>query len=77
MTATATIVECPQCGKKGKTVPPVTLRALLKQQYAAEVYIPEESNCEVPCTPSKGKTGWRSNAKISQRPAHDEGEQSQ
>jgi copper chaperone CopZ len=37
----------------------VTLRALLKQQYAADVYISGESNCEAPCTSSKETTGWR------------------
>jgi len=58
-TTTATATECPKCGKKGKTVKPVTLRALLKDEYAAEVAVPEQLNCESGCTPSKGSTGWR------------------
>lgn len=58
-TTTATATDCPKCGKKGKTVKPVTLRALLKDEYAAEVAIPDESVCESGCKPSKGNTGWR------------------
>lgn len=58
-TTTATATDCPKCGKKGKTVKPVTLRALLKDKYAAEVAVADESNCGSGCTPSKGNTGWR------------------
>lgn len=58
-TTTATTTDCPKCGKKGKTVKPVTLRALLKDEYAAEVAVADESNCESGCSPSKGNTGWR------------------
>ncbi len=58
-TTTATATDCPKCGKKGKTVKPVTLRALLKDEYAAAVAVADESNCESGCTPSKGNTGWR------------------
>ncbi len=58
-TTTATVTECPKCGKKGKTVKPVTVRALLKDAYAAEISVPEQSNCESGCKPSTGNTGWR------------------
>ncbi len=58
-TTTVTATDCPKCGKKGKTVKPVTLRALLKDEYAAEVAVANESNCDSGCTPSKGNTGWR------------------
>ena len=58
-TTTATATDCPKCGKKGKTVKPVTLRTLLKDEYAAAVSVVDESNCESGCTPSKGNTGWR------------------
>lgn len=58
-TTTATTTECPKCGKKGKTVKPLTLRALLKDQYAAEVAVLDESVCESGCKPSEGDTGWR------------------
>lgn len=58
-TTTATATDCPKCGKKGKTVKPVTLRALLKDEYAAEVAVAVESNSESGCSPSKGNTGWR------------------
>lgn len=39
-TATAAVTECPRCGKKGKSVKPVTLRALLTDAYA----VPERRN---------------------------------
>lgn len=58
-TITATATDCPKCGKKGKAVKPATLRALLKDEYAAEVSVPDESNCASGCTPPKGNTGWR------------------
>jgi len=58
-TTTATATDCPKCGKKGKTVKPVTLRALLKDEYAAEIAVEDESNCESGCKPSKRNTGWR------------------
>lgn len=58
-TTTVTATECPKCGKKGKTVKPVTLRALLKDEYAAEFAVPDDSRCESGCTPSNGNTGWR------------------
>jgi copper chaperone CopZ len=58
-TTTATATDCPKCGKKGKTVKPVTLRTLLKDEYVAAVAGSDESNCESGCSPSKGHTGWR------------------
>lgn len=58
-TITATATDCPKCGKKGKTVKPVTLRALLNDEYVARVSGSEESNCESGCSPSNGSTGWR------------------
>lgn len=58
-TITATATDCPKCGKKGKTVKPVTLRALLKDEYVARVAGSDESNCEFGCSPSNGSTGWR------------------
>jgi len=51
-TTTATVTECPKCRKMGKTVSPVTLRALLKDEYSAEV-------TEFGCKPPKGDAGWR------------------
>jgi copper chaperone CopZ len=58
-TTTATATECPKCGKKGKTVKPVTVRALLKDEYATEIAVAEQSTCESGCQPSRGNTGWR------------------
>jgi copper chaperone CopZ len=36
-TATTTEIECPKCRKKGKTVKALTLRALLKDEFAGQV----------------------------------------
>ncbi|MBE7461867.1 MAG: cation transporter [Planctomycetes bacterium] len=58
-TTTATARECSKCGKNGKIVKPVTVRALLKNEYAAEVAVPDKSVCESGCKPSTGNTGWR------------------
>ena len=58
-TTTVTTTECPNCGTTGKTVKPVTLRALLKEQYASEIAVEETGDCEAGCQPSKGNTGWR------------------
>ncbi len=58
-TTIATVTDCPRCGRKGKTVKPVTLRALFKDEYVAKVAAPDESGCESGCTPSKGNTSWR------------------
>jgi copper chaperone CopZ len=35
--ATTTDIECPNCGKKGKTVTLLTLRALLKDEFAGQI----------------------------------------
>ncbi len=56
---TTTPTECPNCGQQGTTVKPVTLRALLKDQYAAEVAVAEQANGGSGCKPLKGNTGWR------------------
>ncbi len=44
MTATGT--ECPTCGKKGKAVKPVTLRALLKDEFVGQVVDADYRFCE-------------------------------
>jgi copper chaperone CopZ len=36
-TAATTGTECPKCGKKGKAVKPVTLRALLRDEFVGQV----------------------------------------
>lgn len=36
-TTTITATECPKCGNKGKVVKPVTLRALLKDEFVGQV----------------------------------------
>ncbi|MGD9854195.1 MAG: mercuric transporter MerT family protein [Planctomycetaceae bacterium] len=59
---TALRVECPSCGKKAKRVSPVTLRALLKGQFAAEIGGGDYSCCDSHgdgCTPITQDTGWR------------------
>ncbi len=56
---TPTATECPTCGKKGRTVRPRTVRALLKDEYAAEVAVPERSDCVSGCMPALETTGWR------------------
>ncbi len=58
-TTTAMVTECPKCRQTGKTVGPITLRALLKDEYSAEVTDSEQSHCEIGCKPPKGDTGWR------------------
>jgi hypothetical protein len=35
--ATTTDTECPECGKEGKTLAPLTLRALLKDEFAGQI----------------------------------------
>ncbi len=58
-------VQCPSCGQKGKRVSPVTLRALLKDEYARRLADGEHSCCategsrETGCRPIEGDTGWR------------------
>jgi copper chaperone CopZ len=56
---------CPSCGKKGKRVSPVTLRALLKEPHGESIASSEQSRCgtngngEPGCKPASGDTGWR------------------
>ena len=45
-TLTATATECPTCGKKGRTVEPVTLRALLKDEFVGQVVDAEDRFCD-------------------------------
>lgn len=58
-------VLCPSCGKTGKRVNPVTVRALLKEQYAEGMATPEHACCdtngnrELGCKPTTRDTGWR------------------
>lgn len=64
-TAAETRVLCPACGKKGKRVSRVTLRALLKEEYAEGIAAPGHSCCDTAgngqsgCNPASGDTGWR------------------
>jgi len=58
-TFTSITTVCPKCGTTGKAVKPVTLRALLKPEYAATVVESEGVNCEPGCGPARGNTGWR------------------
>ena len=55
----STATQCPKCGSIGKVVKPVTLRALLRPEYAATVAEAEGVHCESGCTPVQGNTGWR------------------
>jgi hypothetical protein len=61
-TTTEKRVLCPACGKKGKRVNPVTLRALLRDEYREAVPDEEGHRCESEasgCEPVTGDTGWR------------------
>jgi copper chaperone CopZ len=44
--ATTTAMVCPNCGKKGKAVMPLTLRALLREEFAGQVTDAEYRFCE-------------------------------
>ena len=59
ITTTAMTTDCPKCGTKCKAVKPMTLRSLLKPEYAAAVAVSEQANRESGCTPAQGNTGWR------------------
>jgi len=56
---------CPSCGKTGKRVSPVTVRALLKDQYGVAIAASDPSRCgtnatgEPGCKPASGDAGWR------------------
>jgi len=59
---TARQVECPSCGKKAKRVSPVTLGALLKEEFAEPFAADGQSCCDAKgegCKPVTGDTGWR------------------
>ncbi len=59
-------VQCPSCGQKAKQVSPVTLRALLKDEYASQFDGEGHSCCasdgngdDTGCEPISGDSGWR------------------
>lgn len=64
-TTTEKRLLCPSCGRKGKRVGRVTLRALLKDEFADEITPREQSGCDTKgdgasgCKPVSGDTGWR------------------
>jgi len=61
-TTTTKRVTCPACNTKAKRVLPVTLRALLQDQFATEVGGGDHSCCGPDgegCTPITEETGWR------------------
>ena len=45
-TASTTETECPKCGKKGKTVKALTLRAILTNEVAAQLADAEYRFCD-------------------------------
>lgn len=54
-------IECPSCGKQAKRVSPVTLRALLREEFA-ELFVADGQACGSSgerCKPVTGDTGWR------------------
>ena len=62
-TTTEKQVLCPACGKKGMRVSPVTLQALLTEEYASEISDAQHSCCDgngdTGCTPVTDDTGYR------------------
>ncbi len=69
-TRTATMMQCPACGKKAKRVGTVTLRALVKDEFARQFgdngpaccqrhRIEASSDREAGCSPITVDTGWR------------------
>lgn len=56
---------CPSCGTKARRVSPVTLRALLMDEFASEFGDGDHSSCgsngngDTGCTPISANTGWR------------------
>ena len=62
-TTTKKQVLCPACGKKGRRVSPVTLQALLKDEYANRISDAEHSCCDgngdTGCTSVIDDTGYR------------------
>jgi copper ion binding protein len=57
-TAAKVSTLCPSCGKNAKRVSPVTLRALLRSEFAHQLAANEQSHGEG-CSPINGDTGWR------------------
>lgn len=61
-TTIAKRVSCPSCNEKAKRVSSVTLRSLLKDQFATEIGGGDHSCCDSHgegCTPITEDTGWR------------------
>ncbi|MBN73846.1 MAG: Mercuric transport protein MerT [Gimesia sp.] len=60
-TTTDKRLHCPSCNKKAKRVSQVTLRALLKDQFATEIGSDDHSCCDSHsgCTSLTEDTGWR------------------
>ncbi len=61
-TTTAKRVACPNCEKNAKRVSPVTLQALLKDQFASKIGDGDHSCCGSNgegCTPITEDSGWR------------------
>ena len=61
-TETAKRLQCPSCEKKAKRVSPVTLRALLKDEFASGMGTGKHSCCDSNgegCTSITEDTGWR------------------
>ncbi len=61
-TSTEKRVQCPSCGKKAMWVSPVTMRALLKYEFASQLSADDHSCCDSNgdgCKPISQDTGWR------------------
>jgi len=64
-TATEKRTQCPSCGRKARRVGPVTLQALLKEEYSIGLIggktacCASDGNGETGCQPIAGDTGWR------------------
>lgn len=65
-TTTGARTICPNCGRKAKRVTAVTLRALLKEEFAGQIAGPDSHSCcdssgmeATGCQPVTADTGWR------------------
>jgi len=61
-TETAKRLQCPSCGKKAKRVSPMTLQALLKDEFTSGLGTDKHSCCDSNgegCTSITEDTGWR------------------
>jgi len=59
---TARRVECPSCGRKARRVSPITLEALLRDEFIKPFAADCQPRCESDgegCQPVNGDTGWR------------------